>query len=181
MCKSTPDTASHGESRATPRPQQSPTLDQLQERAAELESEASRLRHLEETIQRNTHLSEALLNNSSEGIALVTPEMTILKVVHGLMSHPHTDLCGQHILTFFHCDDAAVVKQAVDRLPDGQAHTARCECRAVDADGSERWLELHMTDLLDDPAVAAILFNYRDITQQKADRAAALQPASLSG
>ena len=39
--------------------------------------------------------------------------------------------------------------------------------RAGHRDGSCRWLELQVTNMLDDPAVAGIVANFRDVTERK--------------
>ncbi len=136
-------------------------------RIEEREAEAPGLHLLEETIRRNARVFQALLFRNQEGIALVTSEMILLRVVHPILNHTESELIGLSPLSFIHPDDAASLQQAFSHLLAGQEKTATCECRAADTDGSWRWLELHMTDLLDDPDVAAILFNYRDVTERK--------------
>ena len=133
----------------------------------EREAEAPSLHLLEETIRRNARVFQALLYRNQEGIVLVTSEMILLRVVHPILNHTESELIGLSPLSFVHPDDAASLQRAFSQLLAGQEKTAVCEFRAADSDGSWRWLELHMTDLLDDPDVAAILFNYRDVTSRK--------------
>ena len=83
------------------------------------------------------------------------------------MGYAEADVIGVPLLSFVHPEDAAVVSEAFARLLSGQAETAMCEYRTVVRDGTWRWLELQITNLLDDPDFGAILCNYRNITQRR--------------
>src|SRR5678816_2409804 len=48
------------------------------------------------------------------------------------------------------------------------AATASAEYRVQHKNGDWRWLEASISNLLGEPAVAAIIFNYRDITERVA-------------
>jgi PAS domain S-box-containing protein len=139
----------------------------MSEYSCELETEDSAIFQLEETIRRNTRVFQALLRQSHEGILLVTPEMTVLRLIHPLMGYPESELIGLPILSLVHPKDVASVSEAFSSILTQQTQTTVCEYRTVTKDGACRWLELQMTDLLDDPDVEAVLFNYRDITQRK--------------
>lgn len=122
---------------------------------------------LEETIRHHVRVFEVLLCRSQEGILLLTPEMDCLRMVHAAIGHQAPEVLGLSALSFIHPGDAAAVRTAFDQLLTSQKQTAVCECRAKDVGGGWHWLELEMTDLLDDPDIGAILFNYRDITRRK--------------
>jgi diguanylate cyclase (GGDEF)-like protein/PAS domain S-box-containing protein len=51
---------------------------------------------------------------------------------------------------------------------DGPGAVAQVEVRAPHRDGSVRWLEVRMTNLLEEPAVLGVVANFRDITERKA-------------
>jgi PAS domain S-box-containing protein len=142
-------------------------LDQLRERMSELESENARLRHLDETVRRNARLFEALLRKSQDGFSLVTPEMTFLRVIHSALGHDEESLLGRSVLTKIHPDDHAQVRDAFARLLGQPSKALVLECRASDSTGAWRWLEVEMSDQLDDPDVQAIVWNCRDITTLK--------------
>jgi PAS domain S-box-containing protein len=132
---------------------------------AELEDLASG--QLEETVGRQVRVFEVLLNRSREGILLVTPEMNILRVVHTAIGYPAAELLGSSLLSFIHPDDMAMVSASFAQLLATQKDIGVCQCRALGLDRSWRWIEIQMTDLLDDPDVGAVLFNYQDITERK--------------
>jgi PAS domain S-box-containing protein len=93
--------------------------------------------------------------------------MNLLRLVHPVIGHSAPEWVGSSVLSFIHPDDAASLSAAFAQLLTTQKQTVVCECRASDTDSHWRWLEIQMTDLLDDPDVSAILFNYRDITERK--------------
>jgi two-component system, cell cycle sensor histidine kinase and response regulator CckA len=64
-------------------------------------------------------------------------------------------------------EDRARVAAELERLVRTGARDMSIELRVLHRDGSIRWLESTGTNLLDDPDVAAIVGNYRDITVRK--------------
>lgn len=79
-------------------------------------TEDAALCQLEETIRRYAHVYRALLRQCHEGILLVTPEMTVLRLVHPLMGYAEADVIGVPLLSFVHPEDAAVVSEAFARV-----------------------------------------------------------------
>jgi two-component system cell cycle sensor histidine kinase/response regulator CckA len=64
-------------------------------------------------------------------------------------------------------DDIAKLKAAFESLSSAPGSTRTVEYRARHADGSWRWFESTGKNGIDDPAVGAIVGNFRDITQRK--------------
>ena len=149
-----------------------PSVEEFRERVAELESENAVLRQLDEAFRRNVRLFEALLARSQDAILLVTPQLTFLKVVHSVLGNTDRELTGQPVLSVLHPDDGASVREAFERLLSGQNKSVTCECRALGRDEAWHWVEVEMTDLLDDPDVQAIVFNGRNIENRKQHQAA---------
>jgi PAS domain S-box-containing protein len=142
-------------------------LNDLRERIAELEAENAALRHLDDTLRRNIRLFEALIAQSHDGIVLVTPQLTSLRLAHSILGISDREIAGQSILSVIHPEDAGIVQAAFDRLMSGMEKSLTCECRGIGSDGIWHWLEIQMTDLLDDPDVQAIVFNNRNIDKRK--------------
>jgi PAS domain S-box-containing protein len=152
---------------SAPQPADDPSTDELHERINELETENATLRHLDDTLRRNIRLFEALLAHSQDGFLLVTPQLTCLKVAHSVLGNSDRELIGQSLLSIIHPEDAAQVQETFDRLLSGQDKSVKCECRAPDLEGVWHWMEVEMTDLLDDPDVQAIVLNNRNIDKRK--------------
>ena len=139
------------------------SIEELRERVNELEVENARLLSLEKSLCRNARLFEALLAHSHDSIVLMTPQLTFLKVVHSVLGYNDCELAGQPLLPMVFPDDVPVVSETFERVVSGQENTAVCHCRALDKDGSWRWMEVKMTDMLNDPDVQAIVLNSRRI------------------
>jgi PAS domain S-box-containing protein len=143
------------------------TVPQLRERVAELEAENANLRQLDETIRRNVRLFEALLEKSHDGFLLVTPQMTFLKVVHSVLGNNDDNLAGRPVLSKFHPDDRARATEAFSHLLNHPSQPVTVELRVGDSGGEWHWMEVEMTDMLDEPDVQAIVMNSREITGGK--------------
>jgi PAS domain S-box-containing protein len=146
------------------------TVQQLRAHVAELEAENAALRQLQETVRRNSRVFQALLNKSREGFLLVTPQLTFLKAIHSALGNNEEDLAGRSLLETIHPDDCAHVACAFASLLANPAQSATVRCRVIDGSGEWHWMEVEMTDLLDDPDVQAVVWNSRDITQRETCR-----------
>jgi PAS domain-containing protein len=144
-----------------PRCLEPPPVPELLDRISELEDENANLRKLEETIQRNTRLFEALLLASRDAILLLTPELTIMRMIHSALNYSERDVLGQSLLAFLHPDDVGVFEKAWAGLLSGHAKTCLVECRALGPGDTVFFEKIQITDMLDDPCVQAIVLNIR--------------------
>lgn len=139
----------------------------LRDRISDLEEENTNLRRLDEVVRRNARLFEAVLSHSHDGFFLVTPRMTFLKVIHSVLGNTDRDLAGQPVLSIIHPEDRAQMEMAFSGLLSDPSRSAICECRAQDKEGRWCWMEVEMTDMLDDPDVQAVVFTNRNITERR--------------
>lgn len=123
----------------------------LRERISELEHENENLRKLDQALHRNSYVFDVLLRASEEGILLLSPEWTILRVIHSALGYAQRDLVGQSLLAVIHPDD-------VERMQNCSADT-NIDFRALDPNRKWIWLRGYVTDMLDDPNVQAIVLN----------------------
>ncbi len=72
-------------------------------------------------------------------------------------------------------EDRLLLETALDRLVKNGDRDMSLEFRVKHNDGSIRWIESTGTNLLDDPDVAAIVGNYRDVTPRKRAEEALLE------
>jgi PAS domain S-box-containing protein len=116
----------------------------------------------------------SLVQSSSDVVSLVNDDGVItyqsaaLQRVFGL---PPAGLLGTSFVGWAHPDDAKRVSDVLlaAAVP-GTANTT-FECRLQHADGSYRFVESTITNLIEEPTVAALVINTRDIT----DRTEAVQ------
>jgi len=130
-----------------------------------------RLQSMTGELQRSEARFRSLVQNSSDIVAVLDPtgqigyESTALERVLG---HLAGERVGGSIFDLIHPDDAErarTVLAGIAARPGGQA---TIELRMLHADGSWRWMEGIGANLLDDPDVAGVVLNYRDISERKA-------------
>jgi len=112
----------------------------------------------------------ALVEESWDAIALFAADGTITygsPATTRLLGYDLTEFVGRSALEFIHPDDRAAVLLRLEEVtarPRSRLHIA---ARVQHKNGSWRYLEGVLTNLLDDPSVAAIVNNYRDVTDRR--------------
>ncbi len=123
--------------------------------------------------QRRLRKSEAyyraLFEKSMEGAVLMDRERRTTSAsgaALGLMGYRNQDMVGRDRTDLIHEDDRDAFLDALDLVEAraGSSEPVRYRFRA--ADGSWRWLEGTVTNLLTDPDVGAIVLNYREISDR---------------
>lgn len=123
-----------------------------------------RHRHQEVVAQSERRLS-ALVAHARDAIALVSLEGMITYVSPGIrqiVGLPAETVTGMHFADLVPRDDLEAAVLHLDEVIAGTAETSRLRVRH--ADGSVRDVECHGTNLLDDPAVGALVMTVRDVT-----------------
>lgn len=136
-------------------------VDQLTAQISDLMQE--NLLILDEAMHRNNALFEALLANSSAGITLTGPDRRIVRVVRGLTGLSSLDLTGTLIESLAIPEDQALIIECYDMLLNGSCRQVKQEIRVPRVDGTLRRFSVTLTDMLDDPNVQGIVWNYHDI------------------
>lgn len=139
------------------------------ERVEELTAQISdlmqeNLRLLNETMRRNNALFEALLANSADGITVTGPDRRIVRVVRGLTGFSTIDLTGALVESLAIPEDQKLILDSYRLLLSRSCAQVKREIRVPCADGTIRRFSITLTDMLDDPNVQGIVWNYRDTT-----------------
>lgn len=111
-----------------------------------------------------------LIENSADAIALYDAAGTILYRVPtatAMLGYQSDELVGQCAFDYCHPDDAPLARESLQAALERPDQPVRLEFRCRTKSGSYRWVELIATNQLDEPAVRAIVGNYRDITERK--------------
>jgi diguanylate cyclase (GGDEF)-like protein/PAS domain S-box-containing protein len=128
---------------------------------------------LKQDLQRSEARFRSLVQNSSDVVTVVDATGVIRYVspaITGVMGHRPEDLIGRLGLGFIHPDDLDIARREMIGILQHPGDRRTIELRARHTDGSWRWMDVVATNLLDDPNVAGIVCNYRDITDSKAFR-----------
>jgi two-component system cell cycle sensor histidine kinase/response regulator CckA len=142
---------------------------ELREGELRRESKAA-LRRSAEQLQHTETRFRALIERNADLIALLAADGTALYMspaVERTLGGKPDDYIGESIFVFVHADDQERLRSEMSRLVQDPLEGLNAEFRAMHRDGSTRWLAAAGTNLLADPAVSAIVGNFRDITERK--------------
>src|SRR5215471_8736062 len=112
----------------------------------------------------------ALIERSSDAISLLTADGTVTYAspsTRRVTGYSAEELVGTNGFTLLHTEDLEDVRQQFTGILDRPGHFITVEGRFRHADGTWHWVEATLTNLLADPAVRAVVCNYRDITLKK--------------
>ena len=127
-------------------------------------------------------LLQALLEHSSDVIALLDASGTIRYTsppVVRLLGFTPDELAGRNAFDLLHPDDLARCRALFSDLLEHRAEQATAVIRYRHKDGSYREIEGIGVNRLDDPAVRAIVVNYRDLTARHAAEVEGRRAVSL--
>jgi len=119
----------------------------------------------------NDHTFRALIEQSAEGIAILSAEgipLYISPSIKKILGYTVEEVIALGLFKLTHPDDVSEMEIVLKKVLENpgiplRGHTGRM----LHKDGSWRWLEATVTNMLDDPAIAGIVDNFRDITDKK--------------
>ena len=126
-------------------------------------------RQVEEELRRSEEHFRALIENSSDGITILNADGTLRyesPSIGRMLGYGSGGRIGQTSFELIHPDDLPNVTDAFAQLVQNPGGTSQLEVRILHSDGSWRTLEVVGRNLLDDPVVAGIVVNQRDITER---------------
>ncbi|HKL39078.1 MAG TPA: PAS domain S-box protein, partial [Cryomorphaceae bacterium] len=131
-------------------------LDVTEEKRNELEVEKSEKRF------------KSLVQNGSDLICILDAEANYLYVsptsTH-ILGTPPEEYIGRSSLDYIHPDDKPLVFESLSKL-ENEKQDGLTIIRFRHRDGSWRWLETVVTNLMDDPTVGGLVANSRDVTER---------------
>ena len=123
-----------------------------------------------DSVQRSERRFRALVEHATEGTALVASNGTLLwrsPAVERILGHDPGSGVGGPAYRGVCREDMPALMEALGKVIGNPGATARTRYRLRHADGSWRWVDSAITNLVDDEAVGALVFNYRDISDYK--------------
>jgi PAS domain S-box-containing protein len=145
--------------------------DQLE---ARVEERTAELAQANESLLRSERRFRALIEHGSDGIVLIDPDNRIRYVsptVTKVEGYTPEELVGRFGTEHTHPDDLPLVQEVVGKLMANPGMPVPVLWRRRSKSGEWLWLEGTATNLLHDPAVGAIVTNYRNVTGRKASEA----------
>ena len=136
-----------------------------------LEAQNRRLQGVSAALRRSEAQFRSLVQNSSDIVVVLDRDGRISyesDAVQRVLGYAASERIGGNILDLVHPDDAGRVGTVIEGLAERVGGQATLELRVSHAEGSWRWMEGVGANRLDDPDVAGIVINYRDISDRKA-------------
>ncbi len=124
----------------------------------------------EETLRASEARFRALVENSWDGVTLIDGTGTIQYTTPAttrILGYPLAEYIGQNGMELVHPDDQLETREAFARVADLPSQTVTCTHRIRHRDGSWRWVETAVTNLLVDSDVRALVLNSRDVTDTR--------------
>jgi PAS domain S-box-containing protein len=121
-------------------------------------------------VQPSAACFRALIERSFDALALIGADGIILYAspsTSRILGYTPAELVGRPALESMHPDDLPRMAELFAQLVQSPGRSITSPYRYRHKDGSWRWLEGTGTNLLGEPAVRAIVANYRDITEQR--------------
>ena len=112
----------------------------------------------------------ALVEESWDAVALFGSDGSILygsPATTRLLGYDLSEFVGRNAMELIHPDDRAAVLVSLQEAMVAPRARVQVAARVRHKNGSWRYLEGVFTNLLDDPSVAAIVNNYRDVTDRR--------------
>jgi diguanylate cyclase (GGDEF)-like protein/PAS domain S-box-containing protein len=112
---------------------------------------------------------QALIEHSSDGITVTDADGNIVydsPSVTAMLGYDDGERIGRPSSDFIHADDVPLIINTFEKLS-GASRNETVEVRLHRKDGDFRWAEVHLSNLLDQPDVAGIVANFRDVTERR--------------
>ncbi|MFN8362070.1 MAG: PAS domain S-box protein [Candidatus Kapaibacterium sp.] len=127
-------------------------------------------KNAEEKLHKSEELFRAMIENSKDGISIINRQGTVVYNSPSnvkIMGYTIEERMGKNFIEIVHPEDVPRIQRYFYDLLNGRERTDTFEARAKHKDGSWRWLEVSAENLLENPAIEAIVINFQDITNRK--------------
>jgi len=129
----------------------------------------------EERVRASEERFRALVENSADGVTLLDVTGTVLyasPAVTRVLGWEATEIESRSVFDLVHEEEREEARQSFKEVLLGQMRQQLTHRRYLCKDGGTRLLEITRSNRLDDPAVGAIVANFRDVTDRhRADAA----------
>ncbi|HEY7547578.1 MAG TPA: PAS domain S-box protein [Blastocatellia bacterium] len=144
-------------------------------RAWGLQRDITESRQMEVALRASERRFRLLIEGSSDIITIITGNGVIRyesPSIERVLGYTPEELIEKSAFVIVHPDDAQKVSDAIAEVLKENRSTQSVEFRALHKDGSWRTVEAVGMNLMDDPVIAGIVVNSRDVTERKQMEAA---------
>ena len=127
-----------------------------------------KLKSTEALIEQNENRFRALVENGTDAVAILSATGSLLYVspnIERILGYKDEEILKLDLFSLFHPDDLAGVGAVMEKVIatpgiSVPGHTSQM----LHKDGSWRWIEATVTNMLHDPTINGIIDNFRDVT-----------------
>jgi PAS domain S-box-containing protein len=124
----------------------------------------------EEALRRSEQRFRAIIEHSYDAITLLAADGTVVydsPSVTNVLGYEPTERVGRKVYEFVPAEQRDGFARGLAKFCRKKGATALSEANFFHKDGTLRWIEGIRSNLLHDPAVQAVVVNYRDSTERK--------------
>jgi len=125
----------------------------------------------ERALARGWRRYQSMIEHSSDALILGRPTMGGIlyasPAIERVLGYTIDDLRGREVMDFVHPDYLETALKLRGALLRSPGKVSVDELMMRHKDGSWRWIELTRSNLMHEPSVRAVVFNFRDITERK--------------
>lgn len=132
--------------------------------------DVSERRRLEEERKRESEQFRAMFEHATDAILVVDAQNVARFATPSystLLGYEPDDDAGLNGFASIHPDDVGGFRRLLEFVSATPARSARYELRVKHRNGDYRWIETMVTNLLDEPYIAGLVVNARDVTTRK--------------
>jgi PAS domain S-box-containing protein len=125
---------------------------------------------VEEELRRSEEKFRNMIESSRDVIAVVDQEGRSFYVspsIRRVMGYAPEEWLRRDFLELIHPEEREAARRGFEQLKTNPGGSLSAQVRALHQNGSWRLVDVTCTNLLDLPAVAGVIFNYRDITERQ--------------
>ncbi|MEI8113373.1 MAG: PAS domain S-box protein [Bacteroidia bacterium] len=133
-------------------------------------SDITERKQAEEALHRNESIHTKMLSNIGDVLVIIDKEginRYKSENIEKWFGWKAEEVIGNSTWELVHPDDLDAAQQFVGNLMNEPGLVGTTECRYLCKDGSYKWIEITMMNLINDPDILGILGNYHDITERK--------------
>ncbi|MFN8505256.1 PAS domain S-box protein [Kouleothrix sp.] len=127
-------------------------------------------RYAEQQLRQSEQRFRALIEHAPDGITMINARGLVLYVsasTERITGYPAHEMLGRDPSELTHPEDLPALLEALIGLMRQPGQNITTQYRFRHKDGSWRWIESTISNLLAEPGIGAMVFNYRDITERR--------------
>ena len=130
---------------------------------------ADRIHHSEDAVRANERRFRALVTNASDAITLLDAEGVVQWAspsVPSVLGYGVDEMVGRRGVDFVTPAHLELAETTLANVTSEPGRSCMIEIQARHADGSLRWCEARIRNLIEDPAVRGVVVNFTDVTER---------------